>query len=383
MSNERRKSDRLAHAKQMTIEDNEIEASKKFKKPTKREKTPDIEESPQNQHTKNSKGAKNQKKKTKKDSNFIGEKKLVDYDERKELMEFLEMIKATKDKESQKTIKDEDDQENLFETYKKLQREVCYKALSLLDNMKLDSNSFISKMGVTANTTKKLEAQEQSSPVTKMEIEEEEEEEEEEKEKEKEIEPQEEEKHEIEIENEKEPQQKKRIFDLLMESVLNSDEEDINDEKLEALKFDPTYEMMIASDQIDIEALTNHADQSNFDQSTFIPSKDKVIIENLSEDYQKINDLVTGVNDVDLQRLDPQVYLNDSLINFYLKYLFEMIQLSNIFKRLIEVGLIHSERRDKIHIFNTYFMSKLRTAFLQVDNNFDCFDSIYKQFIRV
>lgn len=45
----------------------------------------------------------------------------------------------------------------------------------------------------------------------------------------------------------------------------------------------------------------------------------KAVPENLNENMQKINELVAGISESDFQRLEPEVYLNDILINFYLK----------------------------------------------------------------
>jgi len=88
----------------------------------------------------------------------------------------------------------------------------------------------------------------------------------------------------------------------------------------------------------------------------------------LSENYQKINELVSGISETDFQGLEPEVYLNDTLINFYLK--------------LIELGLINSERRNKVHIFNTYFMAKMRKLFSDSKNDFTRFEQVYEKMER-
>jgi len=51
--------------------------------------------------------------------------------------------------------------------------------------------------------------------------------------------------------------------------------------------------------------------------------------------------------------------------------------------RVIELGFISEQRRKQIHIFNTYFMAKMRTLFAQVDNDYFQFDSVYEKLERV
>jgi len=57
----------------------------------------------------------------------------------------------------------------------------------------------------------------------------------------------------------------------------------------------------------------------------------------------------------DLQRLDQNSYLNDTLIHFYLKF--------------VQNELMEESRRDSVHIFNTFFLERLRGS-----NKSDKFD---------
>jgi len=56
------------------------------------------------------------------------------------------------------------------------------------------------------------------------------------------------------------------------------------------------------------------------------------------------------------------------LINFYLK--------------LIELTFVDDERKKKIHIFNTYFMAKMRNLFNEANNDFTQFDKVYEKLER-
>jgi hypothetical protein len=84
---------------------------------------------------------------------------------------------------------------------------------------------------------------------------------------------------------------------------------------------------------------------------------------------KKLDEECDKVMDNDLQRLEPEVYLNDSLINFHLK--------------LTELAFITEERRSRVHIFNTYFMPKMRNLFNDINNDFTKFDQVYQKLERV
>jgi sentrin-specific protease 7 len=47
----------------------------------------------------------------------------------------------------------------------------------------------------------------------------------------------------------------------------------------------------------------------------------------------------------DFKRLEPQIYLNDTLVNFYLKF--------------IEEFLVSNETKSDLFAFNSFFMGKL------------------------
>lgn len=57
----------------------------------------------------------------------------------------------------------------------------------------------------------------------------------------------------------------------------------------------------------------------------------------------------------DLQKLNPPNYLNDTIINFYLKYVILLFWTI----RVLEMLIIPEELRQRVYVFNTYFMDKL------------------------
>jgi hypothetical protein len=65
----------------------------------------------------------------------------------------------------------------------------------------------------------------------------------------------------------------------------------------------------------------------------------------------------------DHKKLQPEVYLNDTLISFYLRF--------------IHNELIPEEKRKKVYVFNTYFLNKLRGSLRQNNDDLTTFDQIY------
>ncbi len=133
------------------------------------------------------------------------------------------------------------------------------------------------------------------------------------------------EKKEMEIETSKEetihPIPRKNIKELLKVD-LYLDDNGANDDRLASINFEPTLEIMRTSTHIDVDEVCNIIESTkkkDGPKDSDIATS-KFLAEGLSENYKKINELVSGISDIDLQRLEPEVYLNDNLINFYLKY---------------------------------------------------------------
>jgi len=184
------------------------------------------------------------------------------------------------------------------------------------------------------------------------------------------------EKKEMEIEDKKpeepaavQPIPRKNIKELLKVD-LYLDDNGANDDRLASINFEPTLEIMRTSTHIDVDEVCNiiESTKKKDGPKDADVSTSKFLAEGLSENYQKINELVSGISDTDLQRLEPEVYLNDTLINFYLK--------------LIELCLINNERKNKVHIFNTYFMAKMRKLFGDMGSDYTKFDTVYEKMER-
>jgi len=178
----------------------------------------------------------------------------------------------------------------------------------------------------------------------------------------------------MEIEEKKDeiPQQpivRKNLKELLKVDLF-LDDNGANDDRLASINFEPTLEIMRTSTHIDVDEVCNIIESTKKKDG----AKDadvaisKFTGEGLSENYQKINELVGGISETDLQRLEPEVYLNDTLINFYLK--------------LIELCLISNDRKTKVHIFNTYFMAKMRKLFGDMGSDYTKFDTVYEKMER-
>jgi sentrin-specific protease 7 len=80
---------------------------------------------------------------------------------------------------------------------------------------------------------------------------------------------------------------------------------------------------------------------------------------------QAIKHSLEGIHPSDFDRLEPEVYLNDNLINFYLKF--------------IENVLISEEMRKRCHFFNTYFMAKMLKLWNESNKNIQDHDNIYQE----
>ena len=121
-----------------------------------------------------------------------------------------------------------------------------------------------------------------------------------------------------------EPKSRPKLRDLLKVNIFEN-YSGRNDDQLANINFEPTIEMMRTSTHIDLEKVSNVIEHSKKKGDTdrepneFVPPK--ISLEHLPENYQKINEIVEGISETDFQRLEPEVYLNDTLINFYLKYL--------------------------------------------------------------
>jgi len=49
----------------------------------------------------------------------------------------------------------------------------------------------------------------------------------------------------------------------------------------------------------------------------------------------------------------------------------------------VELGFLNNERRAKVHIFNTYFMLKMRHLFQERDNDFTKFKQVQQKMEKV
>ena len=114
----------------------------------------------------------------------------------------------------------------------------------------------------------------------------------------------------------------------LLKVNLHIDGNEENDDRLKKIHFEPTLEMMRTSNHIDLEEVSSLIESKKKDTGKNGKDAENLAIQkaDLSADYQKINELIEGVSEADLQRLEPEVYLNDTLINFYLKYKGYVIQ---------------------------------------------------------
>jgi len=92
-------------------------------------------------------------------------------------------------------------------------------------------------------------------------------------------------------------------------------------------------------------------------------SREALIPHERKKGYQIIKNGLEAISESDIQRLDPAIYLNDNLINFYIK--------------LIENGFLSEERKKKCYFFNTYFMSQMGRLFAEVGKDLTQFDYIY------
>jgi len=81
--------------------------------------------------------------------------------------------------------------------------------------------------------------------------------------------------------------------------------------------------------------------------------------------FQAIKASLDAIHDADFDRLEPEVYLNDNLINFYLKF--------------IENVLAKEDIRKRCHFFNTYFMAKMLKLFNDCKKDPLYFNNIYDE----
>jgi len=280
--------------------------------------------------------------------------KLIDYDEFKEFTDFLESLKHGSKKTPSKKISMEIEKpEEDWEVFRRESKKLTLLAFGLFDKIGLRFDPVKPKIGTT---TLAPEIEQESKNEDKIE-------------EEVPIIPFVPERNspKMEIEEQKEEAPRKRLIDLLkIDLNPDEDDDDKNDDRLRNINFEPTLEMMRTSTHIDVESVSTLIDSKKKDTTTEIANK--VIMDNLSENYQKIHELVSGISEADFQRLEPEVYLNDTLVNFYLKF--------------IELGLINSERRNKVHLLNTYFMAKMRTLFNEIASDFTKFNRVYEKMER-
>jgi len=230
--------------------------------------------------------------------------KLVDHDEFQEAVDFLESLKQnTKKSQTKKVSMEIEKVEDEWEILKKECKKLTQLAFGTFEKIKLRFDPVRPKIGTTTEINIEKEPKiedkiEEEVPVIA-----------------------ERNNSAMEIEEKKEEVPKRRIIDLLKANI-NLDDDGKNDDRLANISFEPTLEMMRTSTHIDVESVCNLIEQSKKNTGTMDDSATKVMIDNLSENHQKINELVSSISEADFQRLQPEVYLNDTLINFYLKYIF-------------------------------------------------------------
>jgi len=108
-------------------------------------------------------------------------------------------------------------------------------------------------------------------------------------------------------------------------------------------------------------------DQSSDETESLIPtstSSDPHKAHERSKGLHAIKHSLELIHSGDTERLNPDVYLNDNLINFYLKF--------------IENMLISEEMRKKCHFFNTYFMAQMLKLFNESNKTVQDHDRIYE-----
>jgi len=237
--------------------------------------------------------------------------KLIDYDEFKEFTDFLESLKHGPKKTPSKKISMEIEKpEEDWEVFRRESKKLTLLAFGLFDKIGLRFDPVKPKIGITTTAP---EIEQESKNEDKIEEEEE-----------VPIIPIVAERNspKMEIEEQKEEAPRKRLIDLLKVDLNpDEDDDDKNDDRLRNINFEPTLEMMRTSTHIDVESVSTLIDSKKKD--TTEATANKVIMDNLSENYQKIHELVSGISEADFQRLEPEVYLNDTLVNFYLKYIFQ------------------------------------------------------------
>lgn len=236
-------------------------------------------------------------------------KKLIDYDEFQEITEFLNFINK---ENSQKTPKNKPkvQVESEFDKFVKTSQRLSQLAFGLFDKIGLSSDPIRPKVGTTVSSTSNIKPKTEEKPEEDSGV--------------MEVEEKKEEKNEEIKEMIEEKKPKPRLVDLL-KIDLYQDYDGKDDDRLANINFEPTLEMMRTSNHIDVETVCTLIEQSKKKdgEEIEIEGRDnlagRAIPENLNENMQKIYELVKDISESDFQRLEPEVYLNDTLINFYLK----------------------------------------------------------------
>jgi len=275
--------------------------------------------------------------------------RLVQHDELQEFNDFMEN-KNKNETQNQDNDKKENaeavEEEKLFKVFKKESKNLSKLAFGLFDGIKLKLDGVRAKIAPSTKIT---------NEENKIEIENDNSEKETPK---------------MEIEASKENTQKlKRFIDLLREN--NSPEEIFDIDRIKNISFEPVKEP-VKSTEMEIEPPIAKKQQTQTESNKDKPQPQQqnselyipktVSIDHTQENYDNLSQIVEDIKEIDFQRLEPDVYLNDTLMNFYFK--------------LVEMGFLNNERKEKVHVFNTYFMPKMRSLFEERDNDFTLFKEV-------
>lgn len=239
-------------------------------------------------------------------------RKMTSHDEFQEASDFLkslsrEMPKSDKKKEKMDL---EDDLDDDFEIWKKESKRLTHLAFQLFDKIELSHDKGRSKIGTTSIISPNKEQKKKSiSKKETMDIEDSQQDKKEEN-------------------NSSQPIVQTRMRDLLNVDIFD-DYDGKNDDLLADINFEPSIETIKkSSSHVDLDKVCSLIEQSKKSNHTekeleeYIPQQ--ISLTHLPENYQKIKEAVDAVSETDIQRLEPEVYLNDTLINFYLKYILQI-----------------------------------------------------------
>jgi len=260
---------------------------------------------------------KNGSNKSKPQNNFV---KLIDHDE---IQEFNNFMKNKDKKEIQKQENDRiekiepSEAENLLEVFRKENKSLSQLAFSLFDKIKLKfegirpmiAPSIRRSTGPDEENKIEIENTNGVEEVRAMEIE------------------------------EKNPSpHKKRLIDTLKENTNSHNEEIFDTERIKSISFEPVKEPVLKPLEMEVETNDDKENQENKEEEKKEPQQQQlpdsglyiprtISVDHTQENYTSLSQAVEDIKEIDFQRLEPDVYLNDTLMNFYFKYFFESLSL--------------------------------------------------------